>query len=43
MRGPLITGTAGLDGIDAAFASLGLADKHAKILIDPTMKGGSGV
>jgi threonine dehydrogenase-like Zn-dependent dehydrogenase len=36
--GPLITGTVGLDGVDAAFAALGGADaapNHAKILIDP--------
>lgn len=32
---PLITGTVGLDGIDAAFAALGSPDHHAKILIDP--------
>ncbi|MEC3958543.1 zinc-binding dehydrogenase [Nocardia sp. CDC153] len=33
--GPLITGTVGLDGIDAAFATLASPDHHAKILIDP--------
>jgi threonine dehydrogenase-like Zn-dependent dehydrogenase len=33
--GPLITGTVGLDGVDAAFAALGSPDIHAKILIDP--------
>jgi threonine dehydrogenase-like Zn-dependent dehydrogenase len=32
---PLITGTVGLDGVDAAFAALGSPDVHAKILIDP--------
>ena len=35
---PLITGTVGLEGVDAAFAALGGADgpqSHAKILIDP--------
>jgi threonine dehydrogenase-like Zn-dependent dehydrogenase len=33
--GPLITGTVGLDGVDAAFTALGNPDVHAKILIDP--------
>ena len=33
--GPLITGTVGLDGVDAAFAALGDPETHAKILIDP--------
>ncbi|QLY30812.1 zinc-binding dehydrogenase [Nocardia huaxiensis] len=32
---PLITGTVGLDGIDAAFTALASPDHHAKILIDP--------
>jgi threonine dehydrogenase-like Zn-dependent dehydrogenase len=32
---PLITGTVGLDGVDAAFAALGNPETHAKILIDP--------
>lgn len=32
---PLITGTAGLDGVAAAFEELGHPDKHAKILIEP--------
>jgi threonine dehydrogenase-like Zn-dependent dehydrogenase len=32
---PLITGTVGLSGVDAAFAALGNAEEHAKILIDP--------
>lgn len=36
---PLITGTVGLDGVDAAFAALGNADRHAKILIDPQQAG----
>ncbi len=31
----LITGTVGLDGVDAAFAALGDPEAHAKILIDP--------
>jgi threonine dehydrogenase-like Zn-dependent dehydrogenase len=33
---PLITGTVGLDGVDAAFAALGDPEAHAKILIDPS-------
>ena len=32
---PLITGTVGLDGGDAAFTALGDPERHAKILIDP--------
>ena len=32
---PLLTGTVGLDGVDAAFTALGDPEKHAKILIDP--------
>jgi threonine dehydrogenase-like Zn-dependent dehydrogenase len=32
---PLITGTVGLAGVDAAFTALGDPEKHAKILIDP--------
>jgi threonine dehydrogenase-like Zn-dependent dehydrogenase len=35
----LITGTVGLDGVDAAFSALGGTDgaaSHAKILIDPS-------
>jgi threonine dehydrogenase-like Zn-dependent dehydrogenase len=32
---PLITGTVGLDGVDAAFTALGDPNVHAKILIDP--------
>ncbi|MFE3058819.1 zinc-binding dehydrogenase [Nocardia sp. NPDC059239] len=32
---PLITGTVGLDGIDAAFTTLASPEHHAKILIDP--------
>lgn len=32
---PLITGTVGLGGVDAAFSALGDPEKHAKILIDP--------
>lgn len=33
--GPLVTGTVGLDGVDAAFAALGDPERHAKILVDP--------
>ncbi|MCL2581993.1 MAG: zinc-binding dehydrogenase [Streptosporangiales bacterium] len=33
---PLLTGTVGLDGVDAAFSALGDPEKHAKILIDPS-------
>jgi threonine dehydrogenase-like Zn-dependent dehydrogenase len=33
--GPLVTGTVGLDGVDAAFTALGDPELHAKILIDP--------
>ncbi|MXG90348.1 zinc-binding dehydrogenase [Nocardioides sp. YIM 123512] len=32
---PLVTGTVGLDGVEAAFAALGDPDRHAKVLIDP--------
>ena len=32
---PLITGTVGLGGVDAAFAALGDPEAHAKVLIDP--------
>jgi threonine dehydrogenase-like Zn-dependent dehydrogenase len=32
---PLVTGSVGLDGVDAAFTALGNPDLHAKILIDP--------
>jgi threonine dehydrogenase-like Zn-dependent dehydrogenase len=31
----LVTGTVGLDGVDAAFAALGDPVRHAKILVDP--------
>jgi threonine dehydrogenase-like Zn-dependent dehydrogenase len=34
---PLVTGTVGLDGVDDAFAALGDAERHAKILIDPKL------
>jgi threonine dehydrogenase-like Zn-dependent dehydrogenase len=32
---PLITGTVGFSGVEAAFTALGKAEEHAKILIDP--------
>ena len=32
---PLITGTVGLEGVEAAFAALGDPEAHAKVLIDP--------
>jgi threonine dehydrogenase-like Zn-dependent dehydrogenase len=32
---PLVTGTVGLAGVDAAFTALGNPDAHAKIVIDP--------
>jgi threonine dehydrogenase-like Zn-dependent dehydrogenase len=31
----LITGTVGLDGVDAAFTALGDPEAHAKVLVDP--------
>jgi threonine dehydrogenase-like Zn-dependent dehydrogenase len=37
--GPLVTGTVGLDGVDAAFSALAGAGEHAKVLIDPTRRG----
>ena len=33
--GPLVTGTVGLQGVEAAFDALGDPEAHAKILIDP--------
>lgn len=35
----LVTGTVGLEGVAAAFAALGDAERHAKILIDPSRAG----
>jgi threonine dehydrogenase-like Zn-dependent dehydrogenase len=32
---PLITGTVGLAGVEAAFDELGTPEAHAKILVDP--------
>ncbi|WP_460848723.1 zinc-binding dehydrogenase [Nocardioides ultimimeridianus] len=34
---PLITGTVGLDGVAGAFADLADPERHAKILIDPSL------
>jgi len=36
---PMITGTVGLEEVDAAFAALADPDRHAKILIDPRRRG----
>lgn len=33
---PLVTGVVGLAGVESAFAALGDAERHAKILIDPS-------
>jgi threonine dehydrogenase-like Zn-dependent dehydrogenase len=41
--GPLISGSVGLDGVDAAFTALGDADGHAKILIAPRSRSAAGV
>jgi threonine dehydrogenase-like Zn-dependent dehydrogenase len=35
---PLLTGTVGLEGVDAAFTALGDPERHAKILIDPHIR-----
>jgi len=35
---PLVTGTVGLDGVDAAFEALGDPERHAKIVIDPRLR-----
>ncbi len=32
---PIVTGTVGLPGVEAAFETLGDPEKHAKIIIDP--------
>ena len=40
---PLITGTVGLDGVDAAFTALGDPERHAKILIDPRSEAATPV
>ena len=36
---PLLTGTVGLEGVEAAFTALEAADVHAKILVDPSLEG----
>ena len=33
---PVVTGTVGLGGVEAAFDALGDAEKHAKVLVDPS-------
>jgi threonine dehydrogenase-like Zn-dependent dehydrogenase len=38
---PLVTGTVGLAGVEAAFDALGNPEKHAKILIDPKAQAAS--
>ena len=35
--GPMITGTVGLNGVGDAFTALEDPEKHAKILIDPSL------
>jgi threonine dehydrogenase-like Zn-dependent dehydrogenase len=40
---PLVTGTVGLDGVDAAFTALGDPETHAKILIDPRLPASTPV
>ncbi len=32
---PVVTGTVGLEGVEAAFDALGDPEQHAKIIIDP--------
>ena len=39
--GPLITGTVGLSGVEAAFDALGDPEAHVKILIDHTSDAAS--
>lgn len=39
--GPLVTGKVGLDGVNAAFDALAVADVHAKVLVDPGASGAS--
>lgn len=34
---PLVTGVTGLDGVAEAFDILGGAERHAKVLVDPTL------
>ena len=33
---PLVTGTVGLDGVAGAFVALAGAERHAKVLVDPS-------
>ncbi|HEX4110444.1 MAG TPA: zinc-binding dehydrogenase [Solirubrobacteraceae bacterium] len=40
---PLITGTVGLGGVENAFAALGDAEAHAKILVDPRSEAATPV
>jgi threonine dehydrogenase-like Zn-dependent dehydrogenase len=40
---PLITGSVGLDGVDAAFAALADPETQAKVLIDPRSEATSPV
>jgi threonine dehydrogenase-like Zn-dependent dehydrogenase len=39
---PFITGTVGFAGVEAAFAALEQPERHAKILIDPSV-GATGI
>lgn len=36
---PLLTGTVGLDGVAGAFDALASPERHAKILVDPALRG----
>jgi hypothetical protein len=38
---PVVTGTVGLAGVEAAFDALGDPEAHAKILIDPKSNAAS--
>lgn len=38
---PMVTGTVGLGGVEAAFSALGDPESHAKILIDPKSEAGA--
>jgi threonine dehydrogenase-like Zn-dependent dehydrogenase len=40
---PLVTGTVGLAGVEAAFDALGDPERHAKIIIDPRRPDGSSI
>ncbi|MCW2816970.1 MAG: alcohol dehydrogenase [Nocardioides sp.] len=37
---PVLTGSVGLDGVEAAFGALGDPEEHAKIVVDPGQSGG---